>query len=573
MKFWFLTDISRLSNEREAIQRLEENSTWLKGTEWSIESRLVVRANIEAHEHVYELQLTYPDFFPATPPFITPVNTDERWSEHQYSNGTLCLEWGPDNWHPDITGAQIFESAFKLLNTENPLGESITKELVPSRHFLTPGQSIRGGGWRFHMTKPILDYLNVYEEKTVGTVTMKYVISNSKLVYHAVQINQFINEHLPKPFKNGYSKEQWMIYRTTAPSESFSGLKKIQDLFDVVKTHDGYELKLPEDENVETIKGIILIDRKASSHFFCFLEGFLHEITVVMDDISNIRTPDSCLGLQEKCFAIIGLGSVGSKVAESLCRMGATKFYLVDEDLFLMGNLERHTLDWRDIGLHKVDAIAQRIGYISNSVDIETSRLKLNGQESNASLNGVMLKISNCDVIIDATANSRVFNLLAFIATTKQKPLIWTEVYAGGIGGLIARSRPVLDPKPLIMRQAYHEFASSVPPFEFSESFPYAHENDEGQIFVASDADVSVIASHMTRFIVDTIVAPDKSIFPYSMYVIGLLKGWVFSQPFDTIPIQTEHLLSDDSSTIVVDETTKADHINFLINLLEKSDD
>jgi sulfur-carrier protein adenylyltransferase/sulfurtransferase len=184
-----------------------------------------------------------------------------------------------------------------------------------------------------------------------------------------------------------------------------------------------------------------------------------------------------------------------------------------------------------------------------------------------------MLKISNCDVIIDATASTQVFNLLASIATTKQKPMIWTEVYAGGIGGLIARSRPVLDPKPHIMRQAYLEFASNVPPFEFSESAPYAHENDEGQVFVASDADVSVIASHMTRFIVDTIVAPDKSIFPYSMYVIGLSKGWVFSQPFDTKPIQTEHLLSDDGSTIVVDEATKADHISFLINLLEKSDD
>ncbi|WP_238651785.1 ThiF family adenylyltransferase [Paenibacillus piscarius] len=573
MEFWYLTDISRLSNERNEMQRLEESSTWLKGTEWRIESRLVVRAIIMAHEQIYELQLTYPDFFPATPPFISPVNTDDRWSEHQYSNGTLCLEWGPDNWHPDVTGAQMFESAYKLLNAENPLGESTTKAMVPSRHFLTPGQSIRGEGWRFHMTKPILNYLSVYEEKTVGQVTMKYVVSTGKIVYHAVQINQFINEQLPAPFKNGYSKEQWIIYRTTAPTKSISGVKKTKELFDVIKTYDGYELKLSEDENGEMTKGIILIDKESISHFFYFFEESIHEVVIVMDDIPNKRIPDSCLEMIGKRFAIIGLGSVGSKVAESLCRMGATTFYLVDEDLFLLGNLERHTLDWRDLGLHKVDAIAQRMRYISSSVDIKTSRLNLNGQESNASLNGVLVEISNCDVIIDATANGQVFNLLASIATTKQKPIIWTEVYAGGIGGLIARSRPILDPKPHIMRQAYQEFASSSPPFEFSEPIPYAHENEAGQVFIASDADVSVIASHMTRFVVDTIVAPEKSIFPYSMYVIGLTKGWIFSQPFDTKPIQTEHLLSDDGSTIVVDEATKADHISFLINLLEKSDD
>lgn len=578
MSIWYLTDMPRLAKELGAIKHLEENFTWLKGIKWEIiETKLAIRANIKTHGHIYDIRLIYPTFFPSTPPFVKPVNIDERWSKHQYLNGILCLEWGPDNWYPDITGAQMLESVFKLLEAENPLGDPLIKEMEPvqSRHFLTLGQSVRGKTLRFHITKPITDFLITLEEKSIGEVAVIYVNSKNEIVYHIEKINQFVNEKLPTPFKNGNCKENWMIYRTNTPPKIISslGMRKITDLFDAIKKYDDYEFKIIENDNGEAVTGIILVDSQAAPHFFRFLKDYLCEIAIIVDDTVNIRTPESYSELQEKRFAIIGLGSVGSKVAESLCRMGANKFYLVDEDLFLLGNLERHSLDWRDIGLHKVEAISQRLKYISTLAEIHTSEIHLNGQESNAALNGVMVRISQCDVIIDATANAQVFNLLSSIAVAKEKPMIWTEVYAGGIGGLIARSRPVFDPEPHIMRQAYLEFANSVIPFDSSENEPYSHTNNEGQVFIASDADISVIASHMTRFVIDTILTPDQSIFPYSMYVIGLSNGWIFSQPFDTKPIQTDHLLNKADSKIVFDEAARADIHHFFKKLLEKTDD
>ncbi|OAS21391.1 ThiF family adenylyltransferase [Paenibacillus oryzisoli] len=572
MGIWYLTDQSRLAHERNEMDRLQANASWLVGIMWSIEPRLTIKADIRAHELVYQVKLTYPDFFPATPPYVAPIDSDVRWSEHQYANGTLCLEWGPDNWHHDITAAQMLESTYRLLEAENPLGQSEQHGIVPSRHFLTPGQSLRSKIFRMHMSESLFDYLSATEEKKVGHATLKYVVEVGTIVYHVLQINDYENPQMPEPFKKSYGKEQWLVYRTSATAEQVREIKTIENLQELVKTHDEVVLTLSQPNGEDRVQGVILIDQQAGMHLYYFSDDELRDLAILMDDSKNKRTPEFCQRLSEKRIAIVGLGSVGSKVAESLCRMGAGKFYLVDEDLFLVGNLERHSLDWRNVGFHKVDAIAQKLRYISPTVAVETTSINLTGQESNAAVNGALVKISTCDVIVDATANGQVFNLLASISAASKKPLIWTEVYAGGIGGLVARSRPGRDPNPQAMRQAYHQYTVDAPDFNPSIPAPYTIENSDGEVYIASDADVSVIASHLTRLVVDTAVHSDKSMFPYSMYLIGLSEGWIFSQPFDTRPIQTDHLLQDEEPS-VVDAKLQSENVSFLMKLLEEKDD
>ena len=81
--------------------------------------RLCFNAEIEIGAKRYPIRLTYPQTFPYTPISVLP-QSPERWSEHQWGRGELCLEWGPDNWTPDITGAQMVESAYRLLHGETP---------------------------------------------------------------------------------------------------------------------------------------------------------------------------------------------------------------------------------------------------------------------------------------------------------------------------------------------------------------------------------------------------------------------------------------------------------------------
>lgn len=44
------------------------------------------------------------------------------------------------------------------------------------------------------------------------------------------------------------------------------------------------------------------------------------------------------------------MASTGSKVAVVLARMGVSNFYLVDSDVFKVGNLVRNELDWGEVG-------------------------------------------------------------------------------------------------------------------------------------------------------------------------------------------------------------------------------
>ena len=254
------------------------------------------------------------------------------------------------------------------------------------------------------------------------------------------------------------------------------------------------------------------------------------------------RIPSEYEDVTSKRVGVVGLGSVGSKMAVSLARTGVNSFLLVDHDVFLPENLCRHELDWRNIGEHKVDAIEGRIRRVAPTSNIAVSRLHLTGQESNAAVNGALNDLAQCDLLIDATASAGVFNLLAAVAEYHRKPLVWMEVYAGGIGGMIARSRPGIDPSPSMMRDAYEEIAVGMDLPESIGAGSYGAENPGATITQATDADVSVTANHATRLALDTLLGSESALFPKSMYLIGLAKSLFFREPFDVRPIETEHL-------------------------------
>jgi len=105
--------------------------------------RLIWDADISVASRVFPVSMRYPDHFPHSPPLVLPRGETERWSSHQYgAGGELCLEFGSDNWHPDITGADMILSAHRLLQGENPVTGA--RAAVASRHKTTVGQDLRG---------------------------------------------------------------------------------------------------------------------------------------------------------------------------------------------------------------------------------------------------------------------------------------------------------------------------------------------------------------------------------------------------------------------------------------------
>jgi molybdopterin/thiamine biosynthesis adenylyltransferase len=598
---WFLNNQKLLTREREAISALQQSAEWLVGVEWSFcGNKLCANVTIRVHNHDYELRLIYPTLFPQVPPSVFPLNATQRLSGHQYggADGPLCLEWGPDNWQPEVTGAQVLESAYKLLDIENPLGEQTTAtddeaaitRVAPSRHALSPGQELRHEYARFYLANRTLAHLTGLPENSCGTVRFS-THSRSKsflAIVHEVQEGDSVWSDPTIPSflrgKDDNDVRAGAFFKTDCLSETIQAARTIGELENILKAA-GYESRISLDGNAlkfdggETAPfGILILDRDRQPHFLYQLDDGKTVTTARVQSNSSEevkRTPANLDGLSGKKIGIVGLGSAGSKIAVSLARMGVRSFYLVDYDVFLPENVERNALDWRDLGDHKVDGVQAALQRLGVDFDIEVSRTDIAGQESSAVVAIALDRLGNCDLIIDATAEPKVFNLLSATASVYKKPLVWLEIYGGGFGGMIARSRPELDPAPQMMRAAYLGFCEQNPAPENMRPEAvnnYGTENEEGEVYQASDADVAIIAHHAARLAADTVLTIDNSTYPYSIYLIGLAEAWVFEAPFATIPIATSHLLRGDSETENNDDATDGDNAEFIVSLIKKLD-
>ena len=202
----------------------------------------------------------------------------------------------------------------------------------------------------------------------------------------------------------------------------------------------------------------------------------------------------------------------------------------------------RNELDLSEAGAHKSHALRDRLLKLNPRSDVKALRMTIGGQESAESMAGALEALGGCDLLIDATAEPAAFNLIASVSTRQKKPMVWVEVFAGGIGGLIARARPELDPTPLSARSQIEVWCTDqgVEWIGPDDAVRYDSQDEDGNPLIADDAEVALIASHATRFATDILARPDASIFPMSAYIIGFSSQWLFEQPFDTRPIDLQ---------------------------------
>jgi len=553
MDVWWQVDEARLLQEHDAVCTLVRGTDWCTDIHWSVvEKHLCCSANIKAHGHIYRIRMTYPAFFPELPPYVQPVDDSRRWSGHQYgAGGTLCLEWGPDNWRTDIIGAQLLESTHQLLLMENPLGEpEIRAQPVPSRDQQTLAMQLDRSAFKGLISEEMRRRLA--ELPLWAPVRLENVLPNlSEVIFTTALLNDqgessWRDSSLPASFNaSSGTMISGFFLRTDMTSESVERIKTLGALSALLKT-----IRLsfwphapctPLERHQQT-SYVIIVDRDNKMHTHLFTPDEKTRFVQIPDDRFLPRQNHQSEQFAGKTVGIVGLGSLGSKVALTLARAGLPNFLLLDEDVLLPGNLVRHTLDWLSVGILKVAAVANQLRNVAPGVDVETFPLNVHGQLSARLQDVAVSRLALCDVIIDATANPDAFTLLNAVSVHAKKPLVWGQVYGGGLGGLVARSRPGLDPSPLQMNAAYREFCTEHPleatqtPLE-APSIPYAQADEEGTSWQATDADVGVIAHHLGQLVLDLLLE-QQSRFPAAMYLLGFKSGWIFSQPFENRAIE-----------------------------------
>lgn len=528
---WYLENLLRYRNEREALEALASSVDWLTpgGQRIDESARLLWDADIATSLGTRSITLRYPNHFPHSPPSVLPRGTEERWSEHQYgSGGELCLEYGPDNWHPGITGADMISSAHRLLESERPAPDQTAA--VASRHNTTVGQELRNTFSRLLVTRNLAEIFYRIPEDAVLSVKSVGMFRENSYVHVVRSITlpdgeTWQEEDLPEAGKIGF-ESMIAVFRWPS-SEPLPSTKVLSKLRAALAKRD---MVLPVAKYV-----IVLWQTRIKLYFLNEDDDKVYEGAVIPPQAFSPRLDADHAALAGRRAALVGCGSLGSKVAISLARAGLCGFLLVDDDIFLPDNLVRNDLDWREVGTHKADSVATKLQLVNPKAKVSTRKHRLGGQEASGAIESLIDSLGKCDLIIDATADSKVFNYLCAAVDVAKKPLLWAEVFGGGFGGLIARHRPSIDPSPATMRRAIENWCTErdMPIERATEDYG----GGPSKPAIADDADVAVIAAHAARMAIDLLIPRDPSLFPNSVYLIGLAKGWIFKEPFETYPI------------------------------------
>jgi hypothetical protein len=530
---WWINQPSRALAEKADVALLAERVPWLQILKWGPSDfpHLALDFEIEVSGRQIPLTLIYPELFPEFPARVISKNAD-KLSSHQYGEkGELCLEWRADNWRPDITGSMLIESAYRLLSNEDDDDE----EEVENAHDLTIGQEVRSRVLRFLLSVGCKQALLELPEGSQIPLKASERYFVKTWVTELTQIGEDESPLWKKDpiTKFGNTPRLGYVFRKPVPNE-FKSKAAVKELLgdeqdEWMVTHPGENLTLVFASG----------DRITMYELIASDDAPLIEYHTIALQADEARLPVDYGTLQEKCVGIVGCGSVGSKIAGSLARAGIGKFVIVDSDLFLPGNEVRNDLDLRAVGVNKTKAVERRILEINPKSDVEIAEILLGKQESGAWSATTAIKLSKCDIIVDATAEINAFMTCAAVAQAYKKPLVWGRVYEGGLGGLIARVRPDIEPPPqLARRQIDNWFQQKGIPWVSSEEVRTYGTNDGVRTIVATDAEVGLVAMHMVCLVTDALTTKDSAKYPQAAYAIGFAKAWIFSQPFDVWPIE-----------------------------------
>ncbi|MEG3093435.1 ThiF family adenylyltransferase [Sphingomonas sp. PB1R3] len=534
---WWGEQPGRAQSERNAIGDLAERSQWLANVEMRlIGTQLAFDFDLEIGERNIPLTLVYPDFFPDAAPSIL-ARDRKLLSGHQYGpSGELCLEHRPDNWTPDVTGAMMIESAHHLLSSEDETGQP-----APADHRTTRAQRMRYSAFRFLFSRDTLSGLGLIAEGEVAEGEMQEQDVAGTYVAQLSRIGPTDAPLWLEAKKRGGDVRSFRAVVVRVPAGGGRASKDLDELKTLLWAH-GHPALATDLKDGSDLVGVLLFDGQRIHVPMVFGDSGARKLIsydAIFAEPDGVRLDPSYERLKAAKVAIVGCGSVGSKVAVQLARSGVGGFVLVDGDVLSAGNLVRNELDWRSVGVHKAPALGARLMDVNADCTFTARTNPLGGQESGAMAAATMAAIETCDLIVDATADPAVFNLCSAIARRAEKPMCWGHVFGGGAGGIVVRLRPGLDPTPLTARQRieawYAEQGVDWP--DDGSAKPYEDNGTGGPPLIADDADVSVIASHLSRFAIDLLARPEATGFPYPAYVIGLSDRWLFTAPFDVRPI------------------------------------
>lgn len=120
----------------------------------------------------------------------------------------------------------------------------------------------------------------------------------------------------------------------------------------------------------------------------------------------------------ERRLLMIGAGSAGSTISETLVRQGLFKWSIIDDDILLPHNVARHSLNNAFVGEKKAIALANRLNQIREDIDVQ---VLVDNVLLPANPDELQKKIADAALILDASASVPVSRWLSDLDSSARR--------------------------------------------------------------------------------------------------------------------------------------------------------
>lgn len=121
-------------------------------------------------------------------------------------------------------------------------------------------------------------------------------------------------------------------------------------------------------------------------------------------------------------IVIIGIGAVGSELAEILARGGIKDLYILDEDIVEHGNICRSNYDFIHVGQSKTACLSQKLFTISPYINVQQIKKNIYSEINYNSKKEINDFLNQADMIFDCTASNELLHCLSMLDL--KKPII-----------------------------------------------------------------------------------------------------------------------------------------------------
>lgn len=347
-------------------------------------------------ENRTKVLISLPDGFPFKPPKVSPVAEDAvPWSWHRELDGALCLIAEDDHDGLWWSEAQAFlEHVSEWLSQAAAGWPDDRPDLDLDRYFYhstdtriylyEEPESFRDGFIRFRPAK------NNTMRASLGTIPKKSIKAGNCRSGYVADVGEI--DVPPRTWADISARilpENKLDARIRRHEVSVVLLKHRRGNHDGVIALDVWP----------TVAGDIAVRRLTSA--------------ADTTKARTVRAGAQRADLGNSSVAIIGLGALGSFVADMLARAGVCRMTLVDGDLILPGNIVRHLVGPDAIGLPKSEAVKRHI-VARNELKHEDIEVLPHSLTSGAKAAQI---ITDHDLVVNATAD---FTTTALLHVTAQ---------------------------------------------------------------------------------------------------------------------------------------------------------